>query len=110
MVAFTEGKDTKGPVHLIMLAEKGKGRLFVSGDTMFFTNSAYPNFNNGDLFLNAINWMADEESLVSIPPKDNAPKSVNLLPNQYTSIFYGTVLGIPLALLLVAGGVWWKRR
>jgi ABC-type uncharacterized transport system involved in gliding motility auxiliary subunit len=109
-VKFDEGKDTKGPVKLVMLSEKGKGRLVVAGNTYFFSNQAYQNFNNGDLFLNAVNWMADEENLVSIPPKDNAPKSVNLLPEQYTTIFYGTVLGIPLALLLCAAGVWWRRR
>ena len=28
----------------------------------------------------------------------------------YYGISYGTVLGIPLALLLIGGGVWWRRR
>lgn len=109
-VQFDEGKDTKGPVHIIMLAEKGKGRLFVSGDTMFFQNASYPTYNNGDLFLNAINWMADEENLVSIPPKDNAPKTLDLMPETFKTIFWVTVVGIPLALLLCAGWVWWRRK
>jgi ABC-type uncharacterized transport system involved in gliding motility auxiliary subunit len=73
-------------------------------------NQAYVNLNNGDLFLNALNWMADEENLVSIPPKDNQPKTVDLLPGQYQLVFFGTVLLMPLALLLGAGLVWWRRR
>lgn len=109
-VQFTDGKDTKGPVPLMLLAEKGKGRLIVSGNALFFANAAYPQLNNGDLFLNALNWMADEESLVSIPPKEAANKQLNLVPAQYYTIFFGTVLGFPLALLFAAGLVWWRRR
>lgn len=105
-----DGNDKKGPLPLLMLAEKGKSRLIVSGNTLFMANQAYVNLNNGDLFLNALNWMADEESLVSIPPKDNQPKTVDLLPGQYQLVFFGTVLLMPLALLLGAGLVWWRRR
>jgi ABC-type uncharacterized transport system involved in gliding motility auxiliary subunit len=54
--------------------------------------------------------MADEQSLVSIPPKDNQPKTVDLLPNQYQMVFFGTVVLMPLLLLLGAGVVWWRRR
>jgi ABC-type uncharacterized transport system involved in gliding motility auxiliary subunit len=109
-VAYTEGKDTKGPVPLMLLAEKGKGRLVVSGNALFFANQAFPQLNNGDLFLNTLNWMADEESLVSIPPKEASNKQVNLVPAQYYTIFFGTVLGFPLLLLFGAGWVWWRRR
>ncbi len=109
-VAYTEGKDTKGPVPLMLLAEKGKGRLIVSGNSLFFANAGFPQLNNGDLFMNALNWMADEESLVSIPPKEAANKQLTLVPAQYYTIFFGTVLGFPLALLFAAGLVWWRRR
>jgi ABC-type uncharacterized transport system involved in gliding motility auxiliary subunit len=109
-VKFDAGKDTKGPVELMLLAEKGKGKLMVSGNATFMSNGAYVNFNNGDLFLNALNWMADQENLVSIPPKDNQPKTVDLLPWQYNGIFFGAVVFMPLALLLMAGLVWWRRR
>ena len=109
-VAYTEGKDTKGPIPLMLLAESGKGRLVVSGNSLFFANAAFPNLNNGDLFLNTLNWMADEESLVSIPPKEAATKSVNFVQAQYYTIFFGTVLGFPLALLFAGALVWWRRR
>jgi ABC-type uncharacterized transport system involved in gliding motility auxiliary subunit len=109
-VSFDAGKDKKGPVPIILLAEKDKSRLIVSGNTLFMSNAAYVNLNNGDLFLNALNWMADEQSLVSIPPKDNQPKTVDLLPGQYQMVFFGCVLLMPLLLLIGAGVVWWRRR
>lgn len=109
-ISFDPGKDYKGPVEMMMLAEKGQGKLIVSGSTLFLANLNYMNFNNGDLFLNALNWMGDNQDLVAIPPKDNAPKTVNLMPWQFTGIFYGTVLAYPLLLLLFGGLVWWRRR
>lgn len=105
-----DAADAKGPVSLGLLAEKDKTRLVVFGTMGFATNRVFANFNNGDLALNAVNWMADEASLVSIPPKDNQPHSVELLPYQYNAIFFATTLGIPLLLLLAAGLVWWRRR
>lgn len=109
-IAFDPAKDKKGPLPIMVLAEKAKSRLIVSGNTLFMSNQAYVNLNNGDLFLNALNWMADEQSLVSIPPKDNQPKTVDLLPGQYQMIFFGTVALMPLLLLLAGGLVWWRRR
>ncbi|HEY9722847.1 MAG TPA: GldG family protein [Oscillatoriaceae cyanobacterium] len=109
-VQYDPGKDTKGPVEMMLLAEKGQGKLIVSGSTLFLANLNYMNYNNGDLFLNALNWMGDNQDLVSIPPKDNAPKTVDLMPWQFTGIFYGTVLAYPLLLLLFGGLVWWRRR
>lgn len=108
-IAFNPG-DHKGPLPIILLAEKNKGRLIVSGNTQFMANANYVNLNNGDLFLNALNWMADEENLVAIPPKDNQPKTVDLLPWQYQGVFFGTVVLLPLSLLFAAGFMWWKRR
>ncbi|MEB3197198.1 MAG: GldG family protein [Candidatus Sericytochromatia bacterium] len=108
---FDAGKDTKGPVPLMMVSEMGsKGRLIVAGNGYFFANAAFGQLNNGDLFMNALNWLTGEDSLVSIPPKDASNKQVNLVPNQYYAIFFGTVLGFPLALLLTAALVWWRRR
>jgi ABC-type uncharacterized transport system involved in gliding motility auxiliary subunit len=102
--------DHKGPLSLMMMAEKDKARFVVSGSALTFANVSYVNFSSGDLFLNTVNYLADEESLVSIPPKDSQPKSLTLLPEQYNLVFAVTVALIPLALLLLGAFVWWKRR
>lgn len=110
-VQYDAGKDTKGPVPLMMVAELGaKGKLIVAGNALFFSNAAFANLNNGDLFMNATNWMTGEDSLVSIPPKEATNKQLSLTPAQYIAVFYGAVFGFPLALLILAGFMWWRRR
>ncbi|MFP5502831.1 MAG: GldG family protein [Candidatus Sericytochromatia bacterium] len=109
-VAFNEGQDRKGPLPLVLLGEKGEGRLIVAGNAAFLANESYIQLNNGDLFLNSLNWMADEKSLIAIPPKDNQPKTISLMNEQYTGIFFGTVVLMPLTLLGMALFVWWRRR
>ncbi|MEB3285436.1 MAG: GldG family protein [Candidatus Sericytochromatia bacterium] len=110
-VQYDQGKDTKGPIALMMVSEMGaKGKLMVAGNGSFFSNAAFGNLNNGDLFLSAVNWMTGEDSLVSIPPKEASNKQLNLTPAQYTAIFYGAVLGFPFTLLLLALFTWWRRR
>jgi ABC-type uncharacterized transport system involved in gliding motility auxiliary subunit len=105
------GKDNIGPLSLMMVSELGsKGRLIVSGNTLFVTNQAFTQISNGDLFLAGMNWATGEDSLVSIPPKDPSNKQLNLQPAQFYGIFFAAVFGFPLALLLAAGFVWWRRR
>jgi ABC-type uncharacterized transport system involved in gliding motility auxiliary subunit len=110
-VQFDAGKDTKGPIPLVLVAELGaKGKLMVAGNGYFFSNAAFGNLNNGDLFMNAVNWMTGEDSLVSIPPKESSNKQLTLTPAQYMAVLYGTTLGFPLVLLVLAGYMWWRRR
>lgn len=107
---FDAAKDKKGPLPIMMLAEKGKGRLIVAGNSSFLSNQCFSDLNNGDLFLNSLNWMADEESLVSIPPKDMSSKNINFTPWQFQMIMLSSVLVFPLFLLSLAGYVWYRRR
>lgn len=109
-LGFDPKADHKGPLDLMFLAERGGTKVIVSGNASFIQNEHYVRYNDGDLFLNGLNYLADQENLVSIPPKDSTPKNVDLLPEQANGIFFGTVLGIPLALLLLGGFVWWRRR
>lgn len=109
-LAFDAKADHKGPLSLMLLAERGQTKVIAAGSAGFVQNEHYVRYNDGDLFLNGLNYLADQENLVSIPPKDSTPKNVDLMPDQYNGIFFGTVVGIPLALLLIGGFVWWRRR
>ena len=63
-VKFDEGKDRKGPIVLGVAANKSEGdkeaRLVVIGDSDFASNQFFGIQRNGDLFMNSVNWLAQE--------------------------------------------------
>lgn len=111
---FDEGKDTKGPVNLGVAASKKFGdkesRLVVIGDSDFATNNYVRLAGNADLFLNATNWLAQDEDLISIRPKSATNRSVTMTESQQRWMFWLTVLLMPLAVIGAGAYVWWKRR
>ncbi|MBX3279508.1 MAG: GldG family protein [Acidobacteria bacterium] len=111
---FDEGKDTKGPVTLGVAATKAvegkEGRLVVIGDSDFASNRAFAFQRNGDLFMNAVNWLAEDEDLISIRPKSQANRRVDLTEGQRNMLFWLFVLVMPVAVIGAGAYVWWKRR
>ncbi len=88
-----------------------KGRVVAIGSPFFASNQfAQSSFANGDFFLAGMNWLAEEEALISIPPKSNETRTVELVGRQNQLLGLGTVAFPPLALLLIGGIVWWRRR
>lgn len=111
---FTEGKDVKGPVSLGVAASRTIGdkeaRLVVIGDSDFVTNRVLGFQRNKDLFLNSINWLAQDEDLISIRPKGPMNRRVDLSGSQQNLLWLLIVVLIPLAVLGAGAYIWWKRR
>jgi len=89
---------------------KDKPRLVVIGDSDFAVDRFFRPTANGDLFLNAVNWLAQETDLIAIPPKPSEDHSVLLDTVQARKTFVLGVLAVPLAVLIAGGIVWWRRR
>ncbi|MFM8393567.1 MAG: GldG family protein, partial [Acidobacteriota bacterium] len=111
---FDEGQDTEGPVTLGITSTRKIGekeaRLVVIGDSDFANNNYVRLAGNGDLFLNTINWLAQEEDLISIRPKSATNRSVTMTESQQRTFFLLVVLIMPLAVIGIGAYVWWKRR
>jgi ABC-type uncharacterized transport system involved in gliding motility auxiliary subunit len=112
---YDEGKDTKGPVTLGAAASKSLGenkeaRLVVIGDSDFASNQAFKFQRNGDLFMNSINWLAQDEDLISIRPKQVTSRSVTMNAEQQNTFWWIVVLVMPLAVIGAGIYSWWKRR
>jgi ABC-type uncharacterized transport system involved in gliding motility auxiliary subunit len=111
---FDGGKDTRGPLTIaavvtVQIGEKknekrgGKNsKMAVFGDSDFANNSYLNILGNRDLFLNTLNWMAEEEGLISIRPKDTDYNPVILSRAMGKVIFFVPVVIIP-AMILLAG-------
>jgi ABC-type uncharacterized transport system involved in gliding motility auxiliary subunit len=85
-------------------------RLVVFGDSDFAGNSSLTLGGNSDLFLNSVNWLAEEEELISISPKPPVSRVLVLSPGQARFLQYSSVIFLPAAVLLVGAVVWWRRR
>lgn len=121
-VNYDAGADLKGPLTLAATIEtkttdvervtggKPRIRIVVFGDSDFAANSAFNRLSNGDLFLNAVNWLAHEEVMLAISPRPDRLRRVMLTAQDMRLVFYSSTIFLPAAVLVVAGVVWWRRR
>ncbi len=109
-----DADDTPGPLTLAAQVQKGDTRLVLVGDSDFAANSVLNSvrgaFGNADLFINAVNWLAEEESLIAIGPKSPDVRTVFLTPAQMRLILYTSALVLPAMVLVIGLVVWWRRR
>jgi ABC-type uncharacterized transport system involved in gliding motility auxiliary subunit len=85
-------------------------RLVAVGDSDFVANAYLGIEGNGDLFMNAVNWLAQQENLIAIRPKDPEDRRITLTGDQHTRIFWLTVFIIPGLILFAGIQTWWRRR
>jgi ABC-type uncharacterized transport system involved in gliding motility auxiliary subunit len=91
-------------------APKPEARLVVFGDSDFIANRFLDAAGNRELFLNSGSWLAQQESLIAIRPKDPADQRITLTQDQGTRIFWFAIFVLPGLLFANAVRVWWKRR
>jgi ABC-type uncharacterized transport system involved in gliding motility auxiliary subunit len=111
-VAIT--KDLSGPAPTGSTAGGKTGkitRLVVLGSADMAANdfTQLQGAGNAYLVANAINWLAEEEALVNIPPKEDTPQNITLTDPQ-RRVISTTVYALPLAAIIMGCFVWWKRR
>jgi ABC-type uncharacterized transport system involved in gliding motility auxiliary subunit len=110
----------EGPVAVAALAEKSlgtgddakKAQIAVVGDALFTSDlmiQQYSAFNKA-LSSSLINYLGDEQALVSIPPKDENTERAFVTPSQGRMLFLVHFLDFPLLALLLAILVYLKRR
>jgi ABC-type uncharacterized transport system involved in gliding motility auxiliary subunit len=113
-IRYDPKTDTAGPLTLGLTASKKKGdvssRLVVIGNSEFATNQWIGQQRNGDLFFNAINWLAQDENLISIRPKAMTNRRVSLTEAQGVWFKWFDLLILPGAVILSGAYIWWKRR
>ena len=105
---------TAGPLSLGVAASRAAGdksaRLVVIGDSDFAENQWLGLQRNGDLFFNTIDWLAQDENLISIRPKPPTARHVTLTEGQMASLQWLELFFLPGILVLMGVAIWWKRR
>lgn len=113
---FDSGQDWQSQQGLALavavegrLAEAGPGpamRLVVVGDSDFARNEYIALGGNAQLFLSAVNWLAEKDMpAVEIPERRVVMTSLQVHVTRYVTLF-----GLPLAIIAAGVVVWWRRR
>lgn len=90
--------------------QKPETRVAVVGDSDFAANFGLGIQGNRDLFLNVVNWLAQQENMIAIRPKEPEDRRITLTADQQRRIFWLSLVIIPG--LIFGSGVysWWRRR
>ena len=107
--AVTPGENSSGLPSPVIEGQV-KSRIVVIGDSDFATNSFFHILGNGNLFLNAVNYLAEQEDLIGVEPRTYDPPRVNLTNRQMKGTFLLSVVLIPALLALIGFAVWWRQR
>jgi len=85
-------------------------RILIAGDSDFLNDQyLYQNLNR-DLALNSISYLAKEENLISITPKEVEVSQLTLTPTGLALFVFGLIIPLPLLFFISSGVLWYRRR
>jgi ABC-type uncharacterized transport system involved in gliding motility auxiliary subunit len=109
-------KNKKGPLTLAAAGtyntgkQDSQGRLVVVGSSSWAANSFMKFNGNSDLALNTIDWLASDEDLISIRPKQEEDRRITMTRAQLSMVRITSQFLLPLAVVFAGVSVWWRRR
>jgi ABC-type uncharacterized transport system involved in gliding motility auxiliary subunit len=127
-VSFDEKKGDKGgPISIAAAASapvntpapvdksaeetaKPESRVVVFGDSDFASNLALGVSGNQDLFMNAVNWLAQQENLIAIHPREADDRRITMTASQQLQVIILVLFLVPLFVLGSGVYTWWRRR
>jgi ABC-type uncharacterized transport system involved in gliding motility auxiliary subunit len=115
-VSVADPKNRKGPFTIAAAGtyntgkENSQGRFVVVGSSSWAANRFLGFNGNGDLALNAMNWLSSDEDLISIRPKPPEDRRITMTRAQLILVRTISQFVLPLIVVIAGTMVWWKRR
>ncbi len=134
-VSFDPGEDHAGPLNIVLLSEilveepeavsdhagtpfametmgadPRIGYVLVAGDGDFASDAYFSLSGNGDFFLNMVNFLAGEETLITIERREREGQPLLLTETQFWTMVWIVLILVPLVVLLAGLGVYGVRR
>ncbi len=90
---------------------KPETRVAVIGDSDFVANN-YIGITRGNpnLFTNTVNWLAQQENLISVRPREAEDRRVSMTSAQQRNLAWLSLFIIPAAVFGIGVYTWWRRR
>ncbi len=91
--------------------KQNMANMVIFGNTTFASNGYFQQQLNSDIFINSVKWLADDSNqTLSIRPKQQKNRRINLNPIQAGMLTWTALLVMPLIGLVIAVVMWWRRR
>ena len=109
-------KNKKGPLTIAAAGmyntdkQDSQGRFVVIGSSSWAANSFMKFNGNSDLALNTIDWLASDEDLISIRPKQEEDRRITMTRAQLNWVRITSQFLLPLMVVFAGVSVWWRRR
>jgi len=109
-------KNKKGPMTIAAAGtyktakQGGQGRFVVIGSSGWAANRFLGFNGNRDLALNTMNWLASDEDLISIRPKEREDRRITMTRAQMNWVRITSQFLLPLMVVIAGVTVWWRRR
>ena len=91
-------------------AKTERARLVVVGTADFASNQFLGAQGNRDFFLNAVSWLAEQEDMISIRPKDTRQNPIVLTSAQSNLVLWLPLAMLPAAVMICGIAVVTRRR
>jgi ABC-type uncharacterized transport system involved in gliding motility auxiliary subunit len=85
-------------------------RIVAVGDSDFASNMAIGISGNRDFFMNAMNWLSQQENLIAVRPRQPEDRRLTLTADQQNRIMILSLFIIPGLVFATGVYTWWKRR
>lgn len=106
--------ERAGPLTLGYALTRGEPdreqRVLVIGDGDFLSNSYLSNVGNLDLGLALIRWLVADDRMIGLPPREILDQELQLTPLARGIIGLGSLILLPLLLLISGGIIAWRRN
>jgi ABC-type uncharacterized transport system involved in gliding motility auxiliary subunit len=114
---FDPEKDIVGPLNLAIAGENSVtgGRVVVFGNSIFATNEGFDALGNGNIFINSVDWAAEQENLINLTPRDQTMRTFNppaTVPENiiFLVIIIAAIFVIPGIVIFAGVAAWLGRR
>jgi ABC-type uncharacterized transport system involved in gliding motility auxiliary subunit len=112
-----EQGERRGPLTLGIALERTRAtpsgareqRAVVVGDGDFLANAFLGNAGNQELGLRLVRWLAEEDELLHLPPRETRDRHLELTRGLALVLGVGTLFVLPLAFLAAGLFVRWRR-